>query len=108
MKRIIPVLTAAVVFLLSFGAVAHAAAAVEPAGGSLWDLLTPVYRAFLSGQYVFAGALSLVFAVALARRYGTDRSPGSAPTRGPPRSCSRARSAARSPRPSPPALRRRG
>jgi hypothetical protein len=70
LSRSIPILTTAIVFLLSFGAVAHAAAAVEPVDGSLLDLFRPVYEAFLTGHYMYAGSVSLVFAVALARRYG--------------------------------------
>lgn len=75
MKKLIPILTTAVVFLLTFGATAHAAAALEPADGSLLDLMKPIYSAFLAGNDVYAGSLALVFGVALARRYGTARYP---------------------------------
>ena len=56
-------------FVLTFSATAHAAAAVTPADGSLWDLLTPVLEAFRSGHYLYAGSVALVAAVALVRRY---------------------------------------
>ncbi len=62
-------------FLLTFTTVAHAAAAAEPADGSLLDLARPIYDAFLHGQYIYSGCLALVFAVALARRFGTARYP---------------------------------
>ncbi len=55
MKRIIPILTTAAVFLLTFTTVAHAAAAAEPADGSLLDLARPIYDAFLHGQYIYSG-----------------------------------------------------
>ena len=68
-KRSIPLLTTALVFLVTFGATAHAASALEPSDGSLLDLLKPVLEAFKSGHYLFAGATCLVLVVALARRY---------------------------------------
>lgn len=75
MKRLIPILTTALVFLLTFGATAHAAAVIEPTDGSLLDLLRPIYAAFLAGHDVYAGSLALVFSVAIARRYGTAKVP---------------------------------
>ena len=71
MKKIIPVVTTALAFVVAFTATAHAAAAVEPTGGTLLNLLTPIYQAFLAGHDMLAGALALVCAVALVRRYGT-------------------------------------
>lgn len=50
----------------SFAAGAATSAADEP---SLLELLRPVYDAFRGGHYIAAGALALVFAVAIAKRY---------------------------------------
>ncbi len=55
--------------LISFLGVAHAAAALEPDGGSLLDLARPVYEAALAGHWIAAFALSLIVAVALVKRY---------------------------------------
>lgn len=66
---------AALVGLVTFGGVAMAAGAAEPANGSLMDLLSPVLDAFRGGQFVYGGALALVVAVALVKRYGGDRFP---------------------------------
>lgn len=73
--RLLPIFVFAVCILLSFGAVAHAASAVEPADGSLLDLLKPVLTAFQTGQYAYAGALALIVTVALVRRYGEAKYP---------------------------------
>ena len=75
MKKIIPIIVTAAAFILTFTATAHAAAAIEPSGGSLLDLLQPVYLAFSEGHYLWAGATCLVLVVALARRYGTEKLP---------------------------------
>lgn len=61
--------------LASFTATAFAAGQVEPDDGSLFDVLRPIYAAFHSGQYVYAGSLALVLSCALVKRYGGDRWP---------------------------------
>lgn len=61
-----------VIMLLAFTATAHAADAVASAAGadaSLGDLLKPVYQAFHDGHYLAAGALAVIFLVALVKRY---------------------------------------
>ena len=73
MKRFIPILTTALVFILCFGGISHAAAAVEPADGSLWDTLKPIYDAYAHGHYLWCGAACLVLAVALTRRYAVPK-----------------------------------
>ena len=67
--RVTLVLATAIVALLSFGAVAHAADQVAPSDGSLLDLLKPVYDAVTGGHYALAGALGVIALVALAKRY---------------------------------------
>lgn len=69
LKGLLTPFVMAFAFLLAFTATAHAAAAVEPSGGSLLDLLQPVLDAFQHGSYLYAGSLALVVAVALTRRY---------------------------------------
>lgn len=57
-------------FLISYSANAYAAGAVLPDDNtSVLDLLRPVYEAFAGGHRVAAGALALVAAVALIKRY---------------------------------------
>ena len=68
-RRALAPLVVLAAFVLTFSATAHAAAAVTPADGSLWDLLTPVLDAFRSGHYLYAGSVALVLGVALTRRY---------------------------------------
>lgn len=65
-----------VVFLMSFGANAFAAAQVIPDEATpALDLLRAVYEAFAGGHRVAAGALALVAAVALLKRYAGQISP---------------------------------
>lgn len=52
-----------------FTATALAAGAVSPDDGSLLDLFKPVVDAFRGGQYLYAGMLALVVAVAALKRY---------------------------------------
>lgn len=56
-------------FLVAFTASAHAAGAVAPDEGSLLDLARPIFDQVMAGHYIAAAALSLVFLVALAKRY---------------------------------------
>jgi hypothetical protein len=65
-------LAVALVFMLSYVGVAHAADAAEQATGeeSLLELAKPVLDALRAGQYPLGAVLALVFAVALARKYG--------------------------------------
>jgi hypothetical protein len=58
----------AAVFVLSFGGVAFAADAIDPADGSL-DIAKAVYNAFAGHHYAYAGALGLILGVALVKRY---------------------------------------
>lgn len=70
MKKIVTPLLCVFALLAAFAAPTLAAgAAVDAPDVSVWDLLRPVYDAFAHGQYVLAGALALVAAVALARKY---------------------------------------
>ena len=69
MKKILYPVTAFVVALVSFTAVAHAATLVEPTNGSLLTLLQPILSAFEHGQKLYAGCLALVAIVALVRRF---------------------------------------
>ncbi len=55
--------------MVSFLGVAHAAAAVEPDGGSLLDLAKPIYDQLLAGHFIACGALALVLVVGLMKRY---------------------------------------
>lgn len=55
--------------LIAFSATAFAAGAIVPEDGSILDLLKPVYEAFATGDYLYAGAVTVVVAVALAKRY---------------------------------------
>lgn len=68
-STIITAVLVVLVVLLSFTATTFAANGAEAAGASLLDLLRPVVDAVLGGQYMLAGALALVGAVAAARRY---------------------------------------
>lgn len=63
------------VFLLAFTATALGAAGLAPEDGSVLDLLAPIVDAFRGGNYPLGGALAIVLAVALARRYGTEYIP---------------------------------
>lgn len=55
---------------LAFIGTAVAGGAVTPEDGSLVDLFRPVVEAAVNGHPYLAGALALVFAAAVARRYG--------------------------------------
>lgn len=73
-KRRLSVLAAyaalAVVFLMSFAANAFAASATLPDDSTpIADLLRAVYDAFRGGHHVAAGALALIAAVAMLKRY---------------------------------------
>lgn len=57
------------VSLLSFTATAATAAAVDPNDGLL-EILKSAYSAITSGHYAYAAAVSLIFACAVAKRYG--------------------------------------
>lgn len=60
----------ALVFLLSFGAVAFAASAAGASdSSSILDMLKPVYSAFAGGHYAYAAALMVIVMVAGAKRY---------------------------------------
>lgn len=59
--------------LASFGATAYAASTATAAEESLLDMLKPVYDAFRGGHYIGAGALTVIFAVALLKRYAPGR-----------------------------------
>lgn len=62
------------VFLGVFTGLAFAAgAATQGDDGSLLDLAKPIFEAFTGGHKLYAGALALVFVVAVARRYGASR-----------------------------------
>ncbi len=67
------ILTAALVTLLSFGAVAHAQTVVAAPDGSILDLARPVFDAFSGGHYAYAAALLVILGVALVKRYLGDR-----------------------------------
>lgn len=67
--RIFTTLLAALVAFFSFGATAFATEA------PLLDLLKPALEAVKAGQGILAACLLLVFAVAVARRYGAKRFP---------------------------------
>lgn len=69
LNPVLALLTMVVIMLVSFTASAYAAGAVTPDEGSLLDLLRPVYDAFRGGHYIAAGALAVVFVVALLKRY---------------------------------------
>lgn len=76
MKKILTPLLCVFAALAMFTSTTLAAgAAAAPEDVSLWDLLRPVYDAFAHGQYAFAGALALVAAVALIRKYLSPRVP---------------------------------
>lgn len=75
LKYLFALTVAGIVGLVTFGGVAVAAGAAEPTDGSLLDLLKPVLDAFRGGQYVYAGALALVLAVAAVKHYGGNRFP---------------------------------
>jgi hypothetical protein len=61
------------VFMFAFTAAAFAAGAATPDDGSLLELLRPVYDAFASGRYLYAGMLSLVLVVAVLKRYAPEK-----------------------------------
>lgn len=63
------------VFFFVFTGLAFAANSAVPEDGSLLDLLKPVYEAFTSGHYLYAGSLSVVLLVAILRRYGSNKLP---------------------------------
>lgn len=68
-STVITTALAVIVVLLSFTATTFAASGAEVAGGSLLDLLRPVVDAAMGGQYMLAGALALVVAVAAMRQF---------------------------------------
>lgn len=70
-KLLLPTLVTVLTFLGVFTATAHAAAAVDPGPDptSLWDLMRPIYEAFASGHFLWAGAVALTVGVALTKRY---------------------------------------
>lgn len=74
MKVLAP-LAAVGVTAVTATATAAAATGIEPEGGSLLDLLAPVFDAIKGGQYALACAVALVALVALVRKYLSDRVP---------------------------------
>lgn len=75
MSKVYTALSMVTIVLLTFTATAFASGAVVPEDGSLFDLAKPILEAVRSGQYAFAASAALVFAVALARKYGAKRYP---------------------------------
>ena len=70
MKSIIKYASLAILALLGvFTATAFAANVISPDEQSWFELLKPVYEAFMRGEKLYAGMLALVAAVALAKRY---------------------------------------
>lgn len=61
--------------LAMFTGVAFAAGATIPEDGSALDLIKPVIDAFRGGDYPFAASMTIVFLVAIVRRYGTTKIP---------------------------------
>lgn len=74
MKRVIKAISFAILALLGiFTATAFAANAVNPDDQNIFELLKPVYEAFMRGEKLYAGMLALVAAVAAAKRYAPGR-----------------------------------
>lgn len=69
------ILLGILVFLVSFVGTAFAASSVTGDAGSLLDLAQPIFKAIMSGQYIYAAAAALVFLVAAARKYGAPKLP---------------------------------
>lgn len=67
-------LSALLATLTGFTITAHAASVVDPGDGSL-DIARSLYSALTGGHYAWAGALALVGAVALLRKFGGARWP---------------------------------
>lgn len=74
-KSVLASVALVAIALVSFGATSHAAGAVHATDGSLWDVLRPVYEAFVGHQYWYAGSLAVVLGVALTKRYLADSVP---------------------------------
>lgn len=74
-KKMIAPVSFLALMLVCFLGTAFAAGAVTPDDGSLLDLAKPVLEAVKGGQYWLAASLTLVFACAVARRYGMKRFP---------------------------------
>lgn len=68
-------LVLALLGLLSFGAVAHAASAATGDDVSILDLARPVYDAFVAHQFGLMGALLVILLVAAAKKYLGDAIP---------------------------------
>lgn len=66
---VVQLLGLALILLVSFTATAFAAGAATGDEGSLLELLRPVYDAFRAGHHIAAGALALIFVVAVLKRY---------------------------------------
>lgn len=64
------ILVLSAIGLVSFGATAFAAGEALPADSSALDLLSPVWQAFAHGNYLYAGCLTVVLAVAVCKKYG--------------------------------------
>ena len=75
MSPVLALLALVTIGLFAFTATAFAADAATAAtsNDSLLDLLRPVLDAFRGGHYIAAGALTVVFAVALVKRYSPGR-----------------------------------
>lgn len=67
--RTLTVIAVVAAFLAANVATALAATQVDAGEGALIDALSPVYQAFASGDYWYAGSLVLVVAAATARRF---------------------------------------
>lgn len=61
--------------LAAFAGTAIAADAAVPTDSSLLSVLDPIREAFAGGRYAYAGALALVLAVTLTKKFGGDRVP---------------------------------
>jgi hypothetical protein len=68
MRTVVTLSLAALALLVAMTGTVFASTGAAEVG--IVDLLEPVYRAIVGGQYWAAAALALVAAVALARRYG--------------------------------------
>jgi hypothetical protein len=69
--RVLAMAIAAVIGVVSFAAVAHAAGVMASPDASILDLARPVYDAILAGQFTLAGTLAIVLLVAAVKRYFT-------------------------------------
>lgn len=77
MRRLIAPFTIALgfvgVLLAGLVTATHAAQGVAPDDGSLLDLARPIFDQIMAGDYIPAAAFTLVFCVALFKRYAPDK-----------------------------------